>query len=563
MSELIIDKLTTRDGSNVGAIVVADIDELLLLNTNKEINTTAIVKDSNRGGVFVYDATQSGVNNGGTIFNGWVRQYDGAVNVKWFGVSETNTASENYDIFQTIIRNSGDTRANIIIPSGTYQLDVFNPNNCNITGIDVTLEFTNNISKSVVMGQITNCYIKGITFKSLEINLANQRCTSTDSTLEECDFIGWRDTSTNNAWGMYFKDCQDVTLRRCGFDDNTQSDIAIVDNAKNVIVENCYGINSTFVINAEPNTSASINENISINNCDMSLLMLLENGTGDTANKSININACTIDTLKYDGGSAVFNNCKINNFSQETQIFFGSAKFINTLNLSPNLLVDPFFSTFSFNDTQALAENNYWRINSKTTVGGDYIEFGQEKGVRYTRINPQNESATVNFIQASNNADLSVTIGKTYMVVITGRNVSGTSGKYLTLYNGAADKNCYLFRQNITSTSNFITQVGFVTIDSTADLGVKLGKWSTDAGIVDITAISVHEVLGAQDSAGGNENIVIDGIHSNLGSREILTPAVPTPNAIATLNCYQKGDTVIPTTGNVSMWNGTAFAALY
>jgi len=85
MSELIIDKLTTRDGSNVGAIVVADIDELLLLNTNKEINTTAIVKDSNRGGVFIYDGAQSGVNNGGTIFNGWVRQYDGAVNVKWFG----------------------------------------------------------------------------------------------------------------------------------------------------------------------------------------------------------------------------------------------------------------------------------------------------------------------------------------------------------------------------------------------------------------------------------------------------------------------------------------------
>jgi len=88
MSELIIDKLTTRDGSNVGAIVVADIDELLLLNTNKEINTTAIVKDSNRGGVFNYDGAQSGVNNGGTIFNGWVRQYDGAVNVKWFGAKD-------------------------------------------------------------------------------------------------------------------------------------------------------------------------------------------------------------------------------------------------------------------------------------------------------------------------------------------------------------------------------------------------------------------------------------------------------------------------------------------
>jgi len=109
MSELIIDKLTTRDGSNVGAIVVADIDELLLLNTNKEINTTAIVKDSNRGGVFNYDGAQSGVNNGGTIFNGWVRQYDGAVNVKWFGAVGD----------ATIGAVSGDTRAF----TGTYDDD--------------------------------------------------------------------------------------------------------------------------------------------------------------------------------------------------------------------------------------------------------------------------------------------------------------------------------------------------------------------------------------------------------------------------------------------------------
>jgi hypothetical protein len=108
MSELIIDKLTTRDGSNVGAIVVADIDELLLLNTNKEINTTAIVKDSNRGGVFNYDGAQSGVNNGGTIFNGWVRQYDGTVNVKWF---ETYIDGANF------ITNNESSQLNYIVNS--------------------------------------------------------------------------------------------------------------------------------------------------------------------------------------------------------------------------------------------------------------------------------------------------------------------------------------------------------------------------------------------------------------------------------------------------------------
>lgn len=59
------------------------IDSLLMSSASN--GDTVIVKDSNRGGTFVYDDTQSAVNNGGTVFDGWVRQFSGAVNVKWFG----------------------------------------------------------------------------------------------------------------------------------------------------------------------------------------------------------------------------------------------------------------------------------------------------------------------------------------------------------------------------------------------------------------------------------------------------------------------------------------------
>ena len=45
---------------------------------------TVIVKDINRGGTFIYDATQSAVNNGGTIFDGWTRQYE-QLHVEFFG----------------------------------------------------------------------------------------------------------------------------------------------------------------------------------------------------------------------------------------------------------------------------------------------------------------------------------------------------------------------------------------------------------------------------------------------------------------------------------------------
>ena len=72
-------------------ITVTTIGELLeLSHSNGDI---VIVKDLNRGGTFIYDATQRAVNNGGTIFDGWVRQFNGAVNVKWFGAIDDDDGS--------------------------------------------------------------------------------------------------------------------------------------------------------------------------------------------------------------------------------------------------------------------------------------------------------------------------------------------------------------------------------------------------------------------------------------------------------------------------------------
>ena len=78
--------------------IVETIDELSLVDINKY--TTAIVKDLDRGGTFVYDSTKVAENNQGTIFNGWVRQYDGAVNAKWFGIKygSNQYAEANKDI---------------------------------------------------------------------------------------------------------------------------------------------------------------------------------------------------------------------------------------------------------------------------------------------------------------------------------------------------------------------------------------------------------------------------------------------------------------------------------
>lgn len=82
----------TRGAKSVTSdqIVVA-VETIEDFPTNPETGDTVIVKDQSRGGTFIYDATQSAVNNSGTIFNGWVRQYSGSVNVKWFGFKGDNT----------------------------------------------------------------------------------------------------------------------------------------------------------------------------------------------------------------------------------------------------------------------------------------------------------------------------------------------------------------------------------------------------------------------------------------------------------------------------------------
>lgn len=83
---------------------VDTIEQLLL--TDGADNDTIIVTDENRGGVFVFRDENSQINNGGTIFNGWTRQYDGAINVKWFGASAVYGSDINTIKIQEAINNS-------------------------------------------------------------------------------------------------------------------------------------------------------------------------------------------------------------------------------------------------------------------------------------------------------------------------------------------------------------------------------------------------------------------------------------------------------------------------
>lgn len=68
----------------------------------------SIVTDEGIAGTFVYDSTLSATDNGGTIIDGWVRQYEGDLLVEWFGIKGdynigSETGTDNTTNFESLL----------------------------------------------------------------------------------------------------------------------------------------------------------------------------------------------------------------------------------------------------------------------------------------------------------------------------------------------------------------------------------------------------------------------------------------------------------------------------
>lgn len=111
------------------AYTIGAIEDLITVPS--EFNTV-IVKDLNRGGTFV-SKTSVDINpntgslyavNGGTVFaklggGFWVRQYSGAINVKWFG-AKGDGVTDDTDAIQTAINYAKVNGLKLIATTGVY-----------------------------------------------------------------------------------------------------------------------------------------------------------------------------------------------------------------------------------------------------------------------------------------------------------------------------------------------------------------------------------------------------------------------------------------------------------
>jgi len=109
---------------NSTTITVDNITDLATINTS--FYDTAVVKSETRGGIFIFDITKIMENNGGTIINGWVRQYVGAIKSTWF-----DNLQQAFDLGTDI-----DIIGEYVVNNSLY----FSADNCQIKGIQAKIK---------------------------------------------------------------------------------------------------------------------------------------------------------------------------------------------------------------------------------------------------------------------------------------------------------------------------------------------------------------------------------------------------------------------------------------
>ena len=118
MSTIKANQVLNLDGDRIGSVVVDSIANMKNLNTEIEANATVELlgyysKGDGGGGTFYWDSTSIEDDNGGTIIQAtgvvdgrWIRNYSGAVNVKWFAIDDSLSNNTNIDLDISI--NDGD-----------------------------------------------------------------------------------------------------------------------------------------------------------------------------------------------------------------------------------------------------------------------------------------------------------------------------------------------------------------------------------------------------------------------------------------------------------------------
>ncbi len=111
---ILLTTLTQAKNTNLQIKVVNKVEDLKTINSKKY--KVAVVTDTKRGGLFIYNSDKKDINDGGIIFNGWIREFSGSVNAKWFckgksikeNIKDLNNMFKNTNYYQYYIPHTID-----------------------------------------------------------------------------------------------------------------------------------------------------------------------------------------------------------------------------------------------------------------------------------------------------------------------------------------------------------------------------------------------------------------------------------------------------------------------
>lgn len=338
------------------------------------------------------------------------------MSVKQFGCKGDDDTDDTTR-FNIAIANS----KKLIVNTGIYILNRFLPEEDQEVIGSKDAKIKVNGTTAPLVNFKSNSKIANLTIESVNEDLEWNRCdisNKSNITIENCSISGFRhDSLAPNAWGILVTASSDINIVNCYFDNNSQSDIAVVQDTDTINIERCSG--TALFINFEPNNGNPI-KNVTISNCNIDRLNLLENDLTKTSVRNAFIYACTINTIKYDGASVTFEDCRINNLEPEVSGGFaygGNLRFINSANFSKNLINDPYLDTLKSDGTE-------WLLNYSPLAWASVVSASDDSDGRCIVLN-QNNTATQISIKHS---PIAVSAGDTYMLRLNSKEVTVASG---------------------------------------------------------------------------------------------------------------------------------------
>lgn len=227
-----------------------------------------------------------------------------------------------------------------------------------------------------------------------------------NSTLTNVGFYNFDDNVLpKNSWGIYFENKDNIVLNSPKFGGNGVSDIAIVDNVKNLTIFNAKNtIESEGVsLDIEPNGEGNIS-NINIIGGKYKVIHVLENNFTKYGIGKLNILGCDVGLLELRGGfidctGSTIKDVKgswypFKDYEGFQNEYLGSLKIDNS-NLSENLVTDPYLTDISYAQDDA-----YWSIYTPTQ-NATSRKYSKDLGY-YLDVNPSKlhtqQFSTQNFI---------------------------------------------------------------------------------------------------------------------------------------------------------------------